>query len=114
MSADDHEAADQFLKEAVTLVMFQDTFEDWRIFCRNGRYWAMRAGTVTVNGAQSLILPVVWANTLEELGDALSLQEWLRRMTAEELDLVWRYGLDALMARHEDPPPWHPDWMAES
>ena len=110
----DDKAADQVLKESITLVTLQDAFDHWRIFPKRGRYCAMRSGTVTVNGPLSLILPVVWADTLEELGDVLSLQEWLRRMTAKELDLVWRHGLDALMARHQDPPPWHPDWMAES
>jgi hypothetical protein len=48
-----------------------------------------------VEGPRSLIYPVVGATSLEGLADQLSLQEWLRRMTDEELDAVWREGIAA-------------------
>jgi hypothetical protein len=56
----------------------------------------MRSGTARTEGPRSLIRPVVFAMTLVGLAEQLSLQEWLRRMTAAELEAVWRDGLAAV------------------
>ena len=80
---------------AITLDALRATFADWRIFEKNGEWWAMRSGTATSEGPRSLILPLVRASTLEELADHLSVQEWLRRMPAAELEAVWRNGFPA-------------------
>lgn len=76
----------------ITVDMLRATFGHWRIFEKDGHWWAMREGTATTAGPQSLIHPVVCAMTLQGLAEQLSLQEWLRRMTAEELEAVWRDG----------------------
>ena len=80
----------------ITVEMLQTTFDHWRIFEKEGRWWAMRAGTATEDGPRSLIRPAVFAMTLIGLAEQLSLQEWLRRMTAAELEAVWRDGLAAV------------------
>jgi hypothetical protein len=80
----------------ITAEMLRVTFDHWRIFERDGWWWAMRAGAATGEGPRSLIRPVVCAMTTEGLGEQLSLQEWLRRMSAAELEAVWRDGLGAL------------------
>lgn len=80
----------------ITAEMLRETFDDWRIFERDGRRWAMREGTATTEGPRSLIHPVLCAMTLDGLAEQLSLQEWLRRMTAAELEAVWREGLAAV------------------
>ena len=74
------------------------TFDHWRVFERDGRWWAFRSGEATASGPRSLIQPVVGAMSLEGLAEQLSLQEWLRRMTAGELDAVWREGIAAWCA----------------
>jgi hypothetical protein len=86
--------ADEFSK--ITVEMLQATFDHWRIFEKESRWWAMRAGTATEEGPRSLIRPAVFAMTLIGLAEQLSLQEWLRRMTAAELEAVWRDGLAAV------------------
>jgi hypothetical protein len=80
----------------ITVEMLQTTFDHWRIFEKDGRWWAMRAGTATEEGPRALIRPAVFAMTLIGLAEQLSLQEWLRRMTATELEAVWRDGLAAV------------------
>jgi hypothetical protein len=80
----------------VTADMLRETFDHWRIFEKDGRWWAMRPGAVEQEGPRSLIRPVVRAATLRDLAEQLSLQEWLRRMTAAELEAVWRDGLAAV------------------
>lgn len=87
--------ADEF--GGITAEMLQATFDHWRIFETDGRLWAMRPGTARTEGPRSLIHPVVCAMTPLGLAEQLSLQEWLRRMTAAELASVWRDGL-ALVA----------------
>jgi hypothetical protein len=82
--------------DEVTAAMLRETFDAWRIFELDGRHWATRGGGVTTAGPRSLIHPVVCAMTLEGLAEQLSLQEWLRRMTAAELEAVWRDGLAAV------------------
>jgi hypothetical protein len=56
----------------------------------------MRAGAIAGEGPRSLIRPVVCTMTLRGLAEQLSLQEWLRRMSAAELEAVWRDGLAAV------------------
>ncbi len=90
-AADDGDGLDK-----ITAPMLRTTFDHWRIFEKDGKWWAMRAGPADGEGPQSLIRPVVFAVTLGGLGEQLSLQEWLRRMTAEELEAVWRDGLAAV------------------
>ena len=80
----------------VTADMLRATFDHWRIFEKDGRYWALRAGTATTEGPRSLFRPVICAMTLEGLAEQLSLQEWFRRMPAAELETVWRDGLAAV------------------
>jgi hypothetical protein len=80
----------------ITGTMLRETFDHWRIFEKDGRWWAMRAGTITEKGPQSLIHPVICAMTLEGLAEQLSLQEWLRRMSSAELEAVWHDGLAAV------------------
>jgi hypothetical protein len=80
----------------VTADMLRETFDHWRIFEKDGRHWAMRPGAVEQEGPRSLIRPLVCAMTLVGLAEQLSLQEWLRRMTAAELEAVWRDGLEAV------------------
>jgi hypothetical protein len=80
----------------VTADMLRHTFDHWRIFEKDGRWWATRAGAVTGEGPLSLIRSLVCAMTLTELAEQLSLQEWLRRMSAAELEAVWRDGLAAV------------------
>jgi hypothetical protein len=80
----------------VTAEMLRTTFDYWRIFEKDGRWWAMREGTATTEGPRSLIHPVVCAMTPEGLAEQLSVQEWLRRMTADELEAVWRDGFAAV------------------
>ena len=80
----------------VTVEMLRVTFDHWRIFEKDGRLWAIRAGAATGEGPRSLIRPVVCAMTPEGLGEQLSLQELLRRMSAAELEAVWRDGLAAV------------------
>lgn len=80
----------------VTVDTLRETFSGWRVFERDGRWWAMRGGHAMAEGPRSLISPVVGAVSLEGLADQLSLQEWLRRMTDEELEAVWREGLGAV------------------
>lgn len=80
----------------ITVEMLQATFDHWRIFEKDSQWWAMRAGTATEEGPRSLIRPAVFAMTLIGLAEQLSLQEWFRRMTATELEAVWRGGLAAV------------------
>jgi hypothetical protein len=80
----------------VTAEMLRATFDHWRVFGKDGRWWAVRGGLVTGEGPRSLIRPAVCAATLAGLADQLSLQEWLRRMPADELEAVWRDGLAAV------------------
>jgi hypothetical protein len=80
----------------VTAAMLRETFDHWRIFEKDGRWCAMRAGAVTGEGPRSLIRSLVYAMTLRGLGEQLCLQEWLRRMSAAELETVWRDGLAAV------------------
>jgi hypothetical protein len=80
----------------ITAAMLRETFDHWRIFEKDGRWWAMRAGAVAAEGPHSLIRPVVCGMTLGGLAEQLSLQEWLRRMSAAELEAVWRDGLAAV------------------
>jgi hypothetical protein len=80
----------------VTVDMVRATFDHWRVFDENGRWWALRAGMAGGSGPASLIRPVVCAMTLQGLAEQLSLQEWLRRMTAEELAAVWHDGIGAV------------------
>jgi hypothetical protein len=86
--------ADEF--GGITMEMLRATFDHWRIFQRDDWCWAVRAGVATTEGPRSLIQPVVSAMTLVGLAEQLSLQEWLRRMTAAELAAVWRNGLAAV------------------
>jgi hypothetical protein len=79
----------------ITADMLRATFDHWRIFEQDGRWWAMRAGTATTEGPRSLIRPLVCAMTLHGLAEQLSLQEWFRRMPAAELEAVHRDGLAA-------------------
>jgi hypothetical protein len=81
---------------AITAEMLRATFDHWRIFEKDGRWWAMREGTATTEGPRSLIHPVVCAKTPHGLAEQLSLQEWLRRMPAAELEAVWRDGIGAV------------------
>jgi hypothetical protein len=76
--------------------MLRATFDHWRVFGKDGRWWAVRGGLVTGEGPRSLVRPAVCAATLEGLAEQLSLQEWLRRMPAAELEAVWRDGLAAV------------------
>lgn len=80
----------------ITADMLRATFDHWRIFEKDGRWWALRAGTTTTEGAGSLIRPVVCGMTLDGLAEQLSLQEWLRTMPPLELECVWRDGLAAV------------------
>jgi hypothetical protein len=80
----------------ITADMLRAAFEDWRVFEKNGRWWAMRSGTVAGEGPERLIRPLVFAETLEGLAEQLSVQEWLRKMTAAELEAVWRGGFAAV------------------
>lgn len=80
----------------ITADMLRQTFDDWRVFEKDGRWWATRGGTVTGAGPRSLIRAAVCAVTLDGLAEQLSLQEWLRRMPAAELEAVWRDGLAAV------------------
>jgi hypothetical protein len=86
--------ADEFGE--ITAGMLRATFDHWRIFEKEGRWWAMRAGSDAEEGPRSLIHPVVCAVTLGGLAEQLCLQEWLRRMTAAELEAVWRGGFAAV------------------
>lgn len=76
----------------ITEDMLRATFDHWRIFEKDSHWWAMREGAARTAGPRSLIHPVVCAMTLQGLAEQLSLQDWLRRMTAEELEAVWRHG----------------------
>ncbi|HZR53625.1 MAG TPA: hypothetical protein VFB06_29475 [Streptosporangiaceae bacterium] len=97
------EAARRPLDEALTLAAVRAVFDQWRIIENDGMYLAVRGGTVTLDGPQSLILPFIFSSSLEGLTEKLSLQEWLRRMTPEELEMAWRYGIDLMMtARAQD------------
>ena len=73
--------------------MVRETSGQWRVFEKDGRCWAMRAGTVMADGPQSLIRSFAWALTPAGLAEQLSMQEHLRRMTAAELEAVWRQRL---------------------
>jgi hypothetical protein len=80
----------------ITAEMLRETFDHWRIFWCGRWLWAVRSGeTAVVNGPGSLIRPVVLAATVLGLAEQLSLQEWLRRMTAAELEAVWHDGIAA-------------------
>jgi hypothetical protein len=79
----------------ITADSLRTTFDQWRVLERDGKWWAFRGGEVVQAGPRSLIQPVVGASSLERLAEQLSLQEWLRRMTGEELDAVWREGIAA-------------------
>jgi hypothetical protein len=74
----------------ITADMLRATFDHWRIFEKDGRWWAMRAGAATTEGPRSLIHPVICAMTPAGLAEQLSPQEWLRRMPAAGLEAVWR------------------------
>lgn len=80
----------------VTADMLRATFDQWRIFEHAGIWRAARPGEVAQEGPRSLIHPVVSALTIEALGDQLSMQEWLRRMPAAELEAVWHGGFTAV------------------
>jgi hypothetical protein len=80
----------------VTAEMLRATFDHWRIFEKDGRWWAMREGTARTEGPRSLIHPVVCAMSPEGLAEQLSLQEWFRRMPTAELEAVYRDGLAAV------------------
>jgi hypothetical protein len=79
----------------VTAGMLRATFDHWRIFETDGRWWAFREGIVSGEGPRSLIRVAVCAVTLDGLAEQLCLQEWLRRMSAAELESVWREGFPA-------------------
>lgn len=81
----------------ITLDMLRATFDHWRVFEKGGRWWALRGGNATTEGPQSLIHPVVCAATPGGLAEQLALQEWLRRMPAEELAAVWMNGFPAVV-----------------
>ena len=87
----------------VTADMLSATFDHWRIWVSGGRWFASRPGSTKQSGPESLIQPVVSSGTLYGLADQLSMQEWLRRMSAAELEAVWSGGFDAAPA-HEGPP----------
>jgi hypothetical protein len=80
----------------VTADMLRETFDHWRIFERDGRWLAVRGGEVAGDGPRSLIRPLVDAITLVGLAEQLSLQEWLRRMSAAKLEAAWHDGLAAV------------------
>jgi hypothetical protein len=80
----------------ITMLVLREVFDQWRIFERDGRLWGMRGGTVTSEGAESLIRPVIEAGSLKEMAERLSLQEWLRRMSPAELEAVWDGGIAAV------------------
>jgi hypothetical protein len=80
----------------ITADMLRVTFDQWRIFEKDGRWWAMREGMARTEGPRSLIRPVLCAMTLDGLAEQLSLQEWFRRMPPAELESVWRDGLSAV------------------
>jgi hypothetical protein len=82
----------------ITADALRSTFDHWRVFESGGRWWAFRSGEAADSGPRSLIQPVVSAMTLEGLAEQLSLQEWLRRMSAAELNAVWREGIAAWCA----------------
>jgi hypothetical protein len=96
-----NESAPQAVMQAaetgdITMDMLKETFDHWRIFKCAGWFWAMRSGeTVVVDGPRSLIRPVLIAVTVLGLAEQLSIHEWLRRMTAAELDAVWHDGIAA-------------------
>ena len=81
--------------ECGEVTALRSTFDHWRVFEKDGKWWAFRGGEAVASGPRSLIQPVVGAMTLAGLAEQLSLQEWLRRMTAEELGAVWREGIAA-------------------
>jgi len=53
----------------ITADMLRATFDHWRIFEKDGRWWAMVSGAVTGEGPRSLIHPVVCAMTLDGLAE---------------------------------------------
>lgn len=79
----------------VTADALRQTFAQWRVFEKDGTWLAFRGGAAQETGPRSLIQPVVRAVSPTGLAEQLSLQEWLRRMTDEELDAVWREGIAA-------------------
>jgi hypothetical protein len=80
----------------ISVEMLRATFDHWRIFEKDGRWWALRPGIAMTAGPRSLIHPLICAMTREGLAEQLSLQEWLRRMPAAELEAVWRDGFAAV------------------
>ena len=80
----------------ITAAMLREMFDHWRVFEKDGRWWALRSDTVTEEGPQSLIHPLICAMTPEGLAELLSLQEWLRTMTSAELEALWLDGIAAV------------------
>ncbi len=80
----------------ITLDALREVFDEWWLWEGSGQCHAMRTGTFEAEGPRSLIRPYVAADTPQGLADQLSLQEWLRRMSAAELEAVWRDGLGAV------------------
>ena len=79
----------------VTLEMLRATFDGWTVAESGGRFWAVRSGSFTAFGPQSLIRGCVSAGTAAGLADQLCLQAWLESLPADELETVWCDGAAA-------------------
>ena len=79
----------------VTLEMLRATFDGWTAAETGGRFWAVRSGSFTAVGPESLIRGCVMAGTAVGLADQLCLQAWLESLPAAELAAVWRDGTAA-------------------
>lgn len=76
--------------ELITVGMLRATFPEWRIFGDSGSWWAVRGGLVRLEGPQSLLRRVITACDLTALAERLCLQEYLDRLSPEELAAVYR------------------------
>jgi hypothetical protein len=74
----------------ITAGMLRATFPQWHIARNGGTWWAVRGGLARLDGPESLLLRVITARDLGGLAERLCLQDYLDRLSPEELAAVYR------------------------
>jgi hypothetical protein len=84
------EARDAPILGGITLGVLSAAFPHWRIVERSGLWWALRGGSVSMEGPESLLRTAITAQDLARLAEKLCLQEHLDRLDPGELATVYR------------------------
>jgi hypothetical protein len=78
-------------REDITVEGLRETFSRWRIVHADGAWWAVRGGTVTWDGPDSLLLRVITASDLPGLAERLCVQEWIDGLDEAALAAVYQH-----------------------